>query len=390
MKPKLAFLVLILAALACALPGAATPTAVPLPPTATQAPTLLLTETPAPLILAMPLVESPAILRLHMLDAFTGWAIQEQILLRTIDGGATWRNVSMPNETALGYSTELTTLGADQAWVLVPDSADPLNAGTLYRTEDGGLNWIAIPTPFGSARLDFVDFWNGWAMVDLGVAAGSMGVAIYQTDTGGVTWRQVYTNDPTADDAGDSLPLSGLKNNLVAASMQTAWVGGVIYAPGVIYLYQTRDGGQSWAAQSLPIPEEVETSEASTDGPLVLSPAEAILPVRFTGEILQTAFYGSNDGGQTWVFKSMIPGAGSVDFTSALHGIFWSGGKFYTTTDGAQTWNAVTPNIAFGDMLAVMDFADPATGWVVTIDASNQHTLYQTRDGGITWMPIAP
>ncbi len=390
MKPKLALLVLILAALACALPGVATPTMMPVPPTATQSPIPLPTETPAPLLLAMPLVEAPAMLGLHMVDASIGWAIQEQALLRTIDGGATWHNVTMPNETALGYSTELTTLGADQAWALVPDPADPLNAGVLYRTEDGGLNWIAIPAPFGSARLDFVDFWNGWAMVDLGVAAGSMGVAIFQTDTGGVTWRQVYTNDPNVAGAGDSLPLAGLKNNLVAANMQTAWVGGVIYAPGTIYLYQSRDGGQSWAAQSLSIPGGAENSEASTDGPLVFSPAEAILPVRFTGEILQTAFYSSNDGGQTWAFKSMIPGAGGVDFTSALHGVFWAGGKFYTTTDGAQTWNAVTPNIAFGDTLAGMDFVDPAIGWVLTADASNQRILYQTRDGGVTWMPIAP
>jgi photosystem II stability/assembly factor-like uncharacterized protein len=93
--------------------------------------------------------------------------------------------------------------------------------------------------------------------VDLGVGAGSMAVAIFQTEDGGITWTEVYTNDPNHPNAENSLPLGGLKNNLVATDLINAWVSGVIYAPNVIYLYKTQNGGQTWTLQQIPSPPDL-------------------------------------------------------------------------------------------------------------------------------------
>jgi hypothetical protein len=75
--------------------------------------------------------------------------------------------------------------------------------------------------------LTFLDVYNGWMLADLGVGAGSNMVAIFQTKDGGATWTQTYTNDPSAPDASASLPLGGLKADLVPLNKQTAWVTGV-------------------------------------------------------------------------------------------------------------------------------------------------------------------
>ena len=232
------------------------PTDPPQPEPATEIPTdtpaPLANDTPLPPTIAAPTVFSPEITFLHMLNELDGWAITENAILRTTDGGSTWYNVSPQGVTEFGYGTANTFLSASQAWVMVTNWSDPIGSGLLYRTSDGGLTWTVYPVAFGSGDLTFIDEQNGWMMAALGIAAGSMGVAIYQTDDGGATWTQTYTNDPNLENARDSLPLGGIKSNLTPLNAKTAWVGGVVYAPETFYLYKSSDSGQTWAPQTLP------------------------------------------------------------------------------------------------------------------------------------------
>jgi hypothetical protein len=46
--------------------------------------------------------------------------------------------------------------------------------------------------------------------------------------------------------------------------------------------------------------------------------------------------------------------------------------------------------VKFGDVFAGMDFSDPNTGWVITLDPNNHRSLYGSGDGGATWFPIIP
>jgi photosystem II stability/assembly factor-like uncharacterized protein len=217
-----------------------------------------------------------------------------------------------------------------------------------------------------------------------------MGVSIFRTEDGGVTWSEVYTNDPDQAEAGDSLPLGGIKNNLVAKDGQTAWVAGVIYAPDTIYLFKSTDGGQTWVSQPLPTIPDTPNTEASTNGPLLLSANDAILPVRFAGETPRTGFYISHDGGESWEFNTMILGMGMTDFVSPADGFYWSGEQFFITVDGGATWTDINSNIDFGDSLFLMDFVDPQHGWAVTFTPDNQRTLYATNDGAATWTQLTP
>lgn len=398
MRLKLALMALTFAMVACTAIGTPLPASEPdsVPETKTGSPTEnpntpapFPDDTPLPPTIAAPTVSSPGITTLHMLNELDGWAISDNAILRTTDGGSTWYNVSPSGVTAFGFGTAHTFLNSAQAWVMVADASDPAGSGLLYRTGDGGLTWTVYPVPFGGGDMTLLDETHGWMMAPLGIAAGSMAVAIYTTDDGGKTWIQTYTNDPNLVGAGDSLPLGGIKSNLTPLDADTAWVGGVIYAPETFYLYKTTDGGRFWALQTIPAAPGMKNTEVAVDiGPIFPTPSDGILPIRFTGETIRTGFYATHDGGVTWEFLAFMPGAGAVDFVSPSDGFFWTGEQFFITADNAQTWTSINPNVLFGDTFVGMDFVNPRTGWVWTYDQTGQYGLYKTTDGGVNWFPM--
>jgi len=334
-----------------------------------------------------PRVENPAIVSLHMFDEKNGWGMTGSAVLRTNDGGSTWYNVSPSGETVFGYAPATSFLNMNRAWFLIADAVDPLGSGILYGSDDGGITWTASKTPFGSADMTFIDPKNAWAMVSLGVGAGSMGVAIFRSEDGGASWTQVFTNDLALENGSEDLPLSGIKNHLTPLDTKTAWVSGVVYAPETVYLFKTMDGGISWVEQDLPPAPDMQGADLSIDaGLMFLSAQDGILPVRyFSGESYQTAFYASKDGGQSWEFLSSMPGSGAVDFFSPSDGFFWDGGQFFVTADRGATWTSVTPDVLFGETFSGMEFVNTRTGWVWTYDPTGRYGLFITRDGGSTW-----
>jgi photosystem II stability/assembly factor-like uncharacterized protein len=377
MKLKIAVLLLALMLTACA------PELMPVP--VTQGPTLA-PATPTLVAINATEVSPPGLVSIHMVDEKNGWGISDTNLLRTVDGCLTWYNVGPAKVTALGYSVITDFLSAGEGWLLVPDPTNML-VGTLYHTGDGGMTWSSAAVPFGGGVLHFIDPKDGWMMASLGAGAGSMGVAIYQSSDSGATWTQTYTNDPNQQGAGASLPLGGLKDGITPLDVKTAWVGGITYAPGIIYLYKTQDSGHTWSLIPVQIPTGYDQAELETLGPKFITVDAAYLPVTLTsqnGELL--AIYSSHDGGKTWLQTPMlIPQGGSMDFVSVLDGFVWNGTSFYVTTDGAQTWKTVAPDVSFGDSFSAMDFVSPSVGLVVTSDASNNRALYKTTDGGATW-----
>lgn len=350
-------------------------------------------DTPSPVTISAPLVESPALVSIHFINSLDGWGVTETQIVRTNDGGITWYNVTPPDLTETGYKVAMDVLDNDHVWVHLPDYDNYPNSGTLYRTTDGGLAWVTASSPFSGGDIHFLDVNNGWALADLGVGAGSNAVAVYQTTDGGASWHQKYINDPNAANAGESLPLGGLKAGLAPLNMQTAWVYGVTYASGKPYLFRTDDGGANWSEVTLPLPPGAENFELGIDRDQMkfVSSNDGFIAMRFTGDIYQLAVYVTRDGGNTWTLTpTLIPDGGSVNFMSAEEAVIYNGNQFYVTRDAARTWSIIPPDVKFGDVFAGMDFSDPNTGWVITLDPNNHRSLYGSGDGGATWFPIIP
>ena len=346
---------------------------------------------PAPI--DAPVIEAPALVKIEMLNELEGWSVTQAQIARTNDGGLHWYDVTPPDVTEAGYGVQYFVLDVYHAWVLIPDSGNFPNRGFLYHTEDGGMNWSKSATPFSGGNFEFLDENDGWMLADLGVGAGSNAVAVYQTTDGGSHWTLAYTNDPNQANSGDPLPLGGLKGGIAPVNMQTAFVYGVVYAPGTAYLFRTDDRGETWAqVTSLPLPDGADNAELSIDQLEFLTPSDALLTVRITSEESKLATYTSNDAGNTWsLTPTLIPNGGSADFLSATEAVIYNGEQFYITSDAAHTWNRLSPNVVFGDTFAQMDFVNLSSGWVLTLDpTTNQASLYRTTDGGSTWLPVLP
>ena len=359
----------------------------------TELPPTAYPDTPAPPAIDAPHVETPAFIDLQFFNELDGWGVTETYLVRTNDGGITWYDVTPPDLDETGYTVETFLLDNNHVWLQTPDFNNFPNNGLLYHTADGGVTWSISSTPFSAGDLTFLDARNGWMLADLGVGAGSNGVAVFQTTDGGSTWTQTYTNDPNNPEAGDSLPVAGIKADLVPLDMQTAWVGGVIYSPGTTYLYRTNDSGRNWSPVPLELPSGAENFELgiNEDQMKFVSANDGFLALHMAGNVSQTAIYATNNGGNTWsLTPTLIPDAGEADFLSVQEAVIYNGEQFYVTRDAARTWTTVSPDIVFGDSFLTMDFVTPLAGWVVTIDPANHRSLYRTHDGGATWLPVSP
>ena len=392
MKKILFFLLLLCFIIACRVPGSqimetqntdesqSTPQAALAPEN-----TLLPAEINAPI------VDSPSIISIEMLDELNGWGLTETQVVRTNDGGVTWYNVTPTGLAEAGYSVSTDFFDVRNAWVQFPDPNNFPNGGTLYHTSDGGITWSSNSTPFSDGNMAFVDLNNGWMMADLGAGAGSNAVSVFQTTDRGVTWTRTFTNDPNLEGAGDTLPLSGLKYKITPLNMQTAWISGVVYAPGSVYLFRTEDRGKTWSQVDLPLSAEGQLGDLSVGEVKFVSPTDGVLSLQIGADSMQNVIYTTNDSGDTWhLAPAKIPGTGVLDIISAQQMVFYNRDQFYVTEDGAQTWSIIPPDVAFGDNFASMSFANSTTGWVITSDESNHHALYKTTDGGTTWSAIIP
>ena len=363
-------------------------------PSTTEEPPTPYPDTPAPAQINAPKVESPDIIVLDMFNELEGWAVTGAEIVRTNDGGITWYNVSPPDMTETGYSVDTFFLDNQYAWVQKSDPENYPKSGTIYQTEDGGQSWGNFVVPFSRGDLSFVDAKNGWMMADLGVGAGSNAIAVFQTTDGGYTWDKSYSNDPNEATASASLPLGGIKSDLVPQDESQAWVTGTVYAPGEVYLYRTVDHGKSWKQVNLPLPPEVQNFELGIDKDQMkfVSATDGYIALRMSGDATQTAVYVTRDAGNTWsLTPTVLDGAGASTFLTGQDAIIYNGEQFQVTSDGAQTWTAVSPDISFSETFVGMDFVNLMSGWVISMDPSTNHrSLYRTQDGGATWLPIVP
>ena len=349
-------------------------------------------DTPSPPKIDAPIVDSPSLTSIQFLNSTDGWGVTETQVVRTNDGGLTWYNVTPTDITETGYAVDLFVLDNNHVWMQVPDFENYPNSGFQFHTMDGGLTWDLVGVPFSRGDIKFLDANNGWALADLGVGAGSNAVAVYQTTNGGIEWQQTFINDPNNANAGDSLPLGGLKFGIAPLNMNSAWVHGVVYAPGTAYLYRSNDGGHMWEQVSVSLPPGTNETELAIEQFEFVNATDAFFTMRISSESPSLAVYVSNDAGNTWTLTpTPIPSGSVADFLSAEEIVIYNGNQFFVTRDAARTWNSVQPDVAFGETFGTMDFVDMSTGWVITIDPTTNHrSLYKAGDGGVTWFPVVP
>ena len=241
----------------------------------------------------------------RMLDAQTGWAVgHDAVVLRTRDGGATWQLVHYAPQAQLplldvwfqdkdsgfavgAFGTFLATADGGGTWTCrnacweddagvgathaspllhAPDSdfeddfhlnaiapAGPGRlflageAGVLYRSDDNGETWRALPSPysgswFGALALD----------TDTVLVAGLRG-RLFRSEDAGESWTQIET--------GTTATLT----DLVQVNPDLILITGLAGA-----LLTSRDTGLSVSYRPLPSRQGVSTALATGGGSVVL------------------------------------------------------------------------------------------------------------------------
>jgi photosystem II stability/assembly factor-like uncharacterized protein len=369
-------------------PGPITPSATftairTVTPTFTRTPGI--TATPSSTATSGSIVTSPNFQQVFMFTESNGWAITDQYVIRTTNGGAAWYNVSMPGAIGFGLGTPAYFRDANSGWVLIGGESG------LYHTANGGASWSSAPAPFGNALMQFVDDNNGFALVEIASGMGKESIAFYQTTDGGATWTLNFTNEPGMPGAGTDIPLSGRKEGLTFIDAARGWISGNSSSAGFVYLYKTTDGGLTWAQQALTLPAGYASAIVIIKAPTFFNANDGLLPVSLINGGTNTLFiYATHDSGSTWTasLNSAPNGYGMLtDCFSMSDCITWASDVFAVTHDTGNNWTTVTPNVAFDGDFAAMDFVSKTTGWVLTRDADNNSRLYKTSDGGTSWTP---
>jgi photosystem II stability/assembly factor-like uncharacterized protein len=185
----------------------------------------------------------PWLLEPHFVSTTFGFAVTDPAsfagpaFLRTVDGGRSWQRVRGPKfvravdfvSRRIGFA-----LGAK-----------------LYRTDDGGRSWRAIGTPrvdYELAAVDFVDADRGF------VAGGRPAVtergpsrAVFATTDGGRTWQRRYVNPHPGFSAEGGNPFVDLRFTATRSGWaRTGLCKCCPSGPCAGELYVTDDGGRTW------------------------------------------------------------------------------------------------------------------------------------------------
>ncbi|WP_308120297.1 WD40/YVTN/BNR-like repeat-containing protein [Streptomyces bambusae] len=187
---------------------------------------------------------------LAAVNAATAWVSGSKgTVLRTVDGGASWNDVSPPGAVADGL--ELRDIEAFDARRAVALSIGEGGDSRVFRTEDGGVSWTeTFRNPDPKAFYDCLTFFDprhGLAMSD--PVDGKF--RILSTEDGGRSW-QVLPNDgmPAALPGEAGFAASG--QCLVSAGPRDVWLatGGGATAR----VLHSSDRGRNWRVAESTVP----------------------------------------------------------------------------------------------------------------------------------------
>lgn len=341
-----------------------------------------------------------------MLDPLAGWAVtQDDQLLRTTDGGLTWMNVTPPAEykasehqcfaeiivTYGGLKPEgFFALDADRAWVAQYGCAPTSLA--VWKTSDGGRSWRKIPLtviptsefadtpPFlKPISVSFSDAAHGWLAAHLYAGTRSYMGYLFETRDGGESWQ------PVSDDPLDCYPYC--VDAIFRAPERILIVDDPRLSPApsdfLDFDYST-NGGKTWEEKMLfagqpPLPANTRYSSR-------------VIPPVWGGFYCGTTRLEKFPGGVIGANSECYDFQFVIDYLTLID----ENDSFTTTIDGIAMPAEVGRFHEFGGWMTDESefFYNEQLGWRLYIgrnaDANGPEYVQATQDGGNTWKTLTP
>jgi photosystem II stability/assembly factor-like uncharacterized protein len=176
------------------------------------------------------------------------WAAGDGTVVRTIDGGQSWLDVTPPDGATQDFR-DVEAFDADNALVLAVGEG---SESRIYRTVEGGTSWqLVFTNPDKKAFYDSMAFFDDRRGLAVSDSVGGT-FPILATADGGSTWNLVPSDGiPPALKRGEFLFASG--TSLVTVGRNDAWFG-TAATPRIGQIFHTSDGGITWTAANTPIP----------------------------------------------------------------------------------------------------------------------------------------
>ena len=253
-------------------------------------------------------------------------------VLRTTDGGATWKDVS-PNNTKGLLFRDVEARDARHASVLAIGEGD---ASRIYTTDNGGRSWdLAFVNDDPAAFYDCMAFYPG-GRHGLAVSDPVNGkFRILATRDGGHSWKVLPSAGmPPAVDGEFAFAASG---TCLVTSGRHAWLGS---GGAASRIFRSGDGGYTWQV---------------TDAPIPAADAGGVFSLAFRNPLKGIAVGG--------------------DFTAPDNGVDMSG----WTRNGGRTW------IGGGDLSGYRSGVDFVSRWLSIAVAVGPNGSDVTLDGGRHW-----
>jgi photosystem II stability/assembly factor-like uncharacterized protein len=295
-----------------------------------------------------------------------GWGWGEiGVILRTDDGGLTWtEQTGWLQQRLQGNAERFKHYVFGAAMASAQEGWAVGGGGLVLRTIDGGHHWDEV-----TAAMTRTELWDV-AFVDdkQGYAVGSYGVFLRTTD--GKTWCRDETNIP------GMIHFEG-----ITRAGSRLWLAGYGSSGGEDSrgrLYWSANNGATWS--------EVEEIADSGGAPLDLREVHLHSVIFIDDDngwvagSLGTILH-SSDGGAHWACQEtgINEDLRAITFVDLDHG--WAvtfQGSVMRTTNGGAVWTQVASDVT--RWLKAVAFVDPENGWV-----GGQGGIYCSSDGGSTW-----
>ncbi|MEI7727431.1 MAG: YCF48-related protein, partial [Bacteroidota bacterium] len=285
-----------------------------------------------------------------------------QTILKTTDGGQTWKHKGWPADNQLnGITFSSRDTGFTVGW-----------SGSILKTTDCGENWQQLPQPFQSDPADlldvfFLDKQHGWIC---GAYSG-----LIRTLDGGESWH-VLSHDISENISFGMVRFVTPDTGFVAGNQNFNQTG---------ILKKTTDGGINWT--NVPFPAEIHGIsglEARSSNELWIGAINKL----YTANGMATRIYHTLDGGITWTSSDLMYNFGAelngIKFTDPMHGSVLCSERIFTTGNGGIDWQE---HLVSYDRPFLVSMAWGDSTRCITVGSHGY--IFNSEDGGQGWNELS-